>query len=82
MTDAAASLPSVLVCRCGSPMNGPAQNGQVWTCAKNHQYRVTAAGATIGAIAIRGDRASGVDLNRNYLWRPSPGSPEVRASPR
>ena len=34
------------------------------------------------AIALRGDRACGVDNNRNYIWRPSPGSPEVRASPR
>jgi hypothetical protein len=79
MAEAAAS---VLVCRCGAPMSGAAQNGHVWSCSKNHQFRVTAAGTTVCAIAIRGDRACGVDNNRNYFWRPSPGSLEVRASPR
>ena len=79
MTEAAAS---VLVCRCGAPMGATAQNGHVWLCAKNHQFRVTAAGASVCAIATRGDRASGVDLNRNYIWRASPGTPEIRASPR
>jgi hypothetical protein len=63
-------------------MGGAAQNGHVWLCTKNHQFRVTAAGTTVCAIAVRGDRACGVDNNRNYIWRPSPGSPEVRAAPR
>jgi hypothetical protein len=63
-------------------MGGAAQDGHVWLCAKNHQFRVTSAGTTVCATAIRGDRACGVDNNRNYVWRPSPGSPEVRASPR
>ena len=62
-------------------MTGAAQNGFVWLCAKNHQFRVTAAGTTACARAIRGDRASGVDVNRNYVWRPSPGAREVRAAP-
>jgi len=79
MTEAAAP---VLVCRCGAPMSGPAQNGHVWSCTKNHQFRVTSAGATVCAIATRGDRAHGVDDKRNYIWRPIPGIPEVRASPR
>jgi len=73
---------SVLVSTCGAPMGGAAQNGHVWSCAKNHQFRVTAAGATVYAIATRGDRACGVDLDREYIWHPSPGSPEVKASPR
>jgi len=79
MTEA---VPSVLVCRCGAPMTGPAKNGQNWWCGKLHHYRVTSAGTTVGAIALRGDRASGVDIDRNYIWRPNPGSPEIRASPR
>ena len=71
----------VLVCRCGASMTGTARTGHVWRCDKNHQFRVTSAGTTVGAIATRGDRALGVDMNRNYIWRPSPGSLEIRASP-
>jgi hypothetical protein len=62
-------------------MTGVAQNGLVWLCGKNHQFRVTAAGTTVCARAIRGDRASGVDMDRNYVWRPNAGAAEVRASP-
>lgn len=72
---------SVLVCRCGAPMTGAAQNGHVWTCEKTHQYRVVEAGTTICATAIRGDRGVGVDQGRKYAWRPSPGSAVVRAAP-
>jgi hypothetical protein len=63
-------------------MGVAAQDGHVWSCSKNHQFRVTSARAPVCAIAIRGDRACGVDNNRNYIWRPSPGNLEVRASPR
>jgi hypothetical protein len=38
-------------------MGGAAQNGHVWLCTKNHQFRETPAGATVCPIAIRGDRA-------------------------
>jgi hypothetical protein len=76
--DAVVSVP---VCRCGAPMIGAAQNGHVWACEKNHQYRVVAKGTTICATAIHGDRGVGVDLGRKYAWRPSPGSAAVRAAP-
>ena len=78
MTDA---VVSVLVCRCGAPMTGAGKNGQVWSCEKNHTYRVVSAGTTVCASAIRGDCGVGVDQGRKYVWRPNPGSAVVRAAP-
>jgi hypothetical protein len=62
-------------------MVGAAKSGQIWTCEKSHAYRVAAAGATICALALRGDQGVGVDQGRSYIWRPNPDSAVVRAAP-
>ena len=72
----------VLLCRCGAPMSGPANGGRPWSCEKNHQFRVTSTGGSVCAIALRGDRAAGVDMNRTYLWRPTSDGVPTRPSPR
>ncbi len=72
----------VLVCRCGAPMTGPPRGGQNWNCDKGHRFRVTAAQSPIGAVALRGDRASGVEVDRNYLWRIVAGVSPTKPTPR
>lgn len=72
----------ILNCRCGMPMGGPPKAGHVWICTNGHRFRVTAAASPIGAVALRGDRASGVEVDRNYLWRIVAGVSPTKPTPR
>ncbi len=72
----------VLLCRCGATMSGPPRGGRPWSCAKGHHFRVTSTGGSVCAIALRGDRAAGVDVNRTYLWRDTTDGLPVRPTPR
>ncbi len=81
MTDPVAAAHD-LVCRCGAVMCGPPQSGQVWLCNNGHRFRVTAARSPISALALRGDRASGVETDRTYYWRVVAGTTPTKPSPR
>lgn len=71
-----------LLCRCGALMAGAPHAGTGWNCQKGHRFRVTSAQSPIGAVALRGDRASGVEVDRNYLWRIVAGVSPTKPTPR
>jgi alpha-tubulin suppressor-like RCC1 family protein len=61
-------------CPCSASMSGNPHKGQIWTCGKNHAYRVLKDGFDVEAESIVGDPAAGITKNAVYGWsgkRPS-----------